>query len=117
MTIATFPVPCDQDYVKKGGHFGPHNLHENRPGCFQSETLVFATYQNAGVRAFDLTNPFRPEEVAWWVPPPPARWMEPRRGRKKVVHSGDLYVDHDGRIYLSDYDAGLYILQWKGNGQ
>ena len=117
VTIATFPVPCDQDYVKKGGHFGPHNLHENRPGCFQSETLVFATYQNAGVRAFDLTNPFRPEEVAWWVPPPPARWMEPRRGRKKVVHSGDLYVDHDGRIYLSDYDAGLYILQWKGNGQ
>jgi len=114
VTIATFPVPCDQDYVAKGGHFGPHNLHENRPGSFQSETVVFATYQNAGVRAFDLTNPFRPEEIGYWVPPPPARWMEPRRGRTKVIHTGDLYVDNDGLMYVSDYDAGLYILEWQG---
>ena len=27
--------PSDQDYVKMGGQFGPHNLHENRPGSFR----------------------------------------------------------------------------------
>ena len=26
----------------------------------------------------------------------------------------DLFVATDGLIYLTDYDAGLYILQWKG---
>jgi hypothetical protein len=114
VSIATFPLPAEQDYVAKGGHFGPHNLHENRPGSFVSEELVFATYQNAGVRAYDLRDPFRPQEAGWWVPPPPARWMEPRRGRTKVIHTGDLYADADGLLYVSDYDAGLYIVQWEG---
>ncbi len=41
------PIPAEADYAKKGGHFGPHNLHENRPGSFVSETLIFATWQNA----------------------------------------------------------------------
>jgi len=71
------PTPSDQDYVKMGGQFGPHNLHENRPGSFQSSTTIFATWQSAGVRAFDITNPFRPEEVGYFVPPQPTRWAEP----------------------------------------
>ena len=29
ISIATFPIPTDHDYVKLGGHFGPHNIHEN----------------------------------------------------------------------------------------
>lgn len=28
VSIATFPTPHEGDYVGKGGHFGPHNLHE-----------------------------------------------------------------------------------------
>ncbi|MDP9630934.1 UNVERIFIED_ORG: hypothetical protein J2W85_003009 [Ensifer adhaerens] len=43
VSISTFPIPSEADYVAKGGHFGPHNLHENRPGSFVSETLIFAT--------------------------------------------------------------------------
>jgi hypothetical protein len=50
VSIATFPSPAEADYCKKGGNFGPHNLHENRPGAFQSSRLIFATYYNAGVR-------------------------------------------------------------------
>jgi hypothetical protein len=112
VTIATFPVPAEQDYVAKGGHFGPHNLHENRPGSFQSSTTIFATYQNAGVRAYDITNPFRPEEIGWFVPPTPRRWMEPLRGRAKVLHTADVFVTAEGLAFVTDYDAGLYILQW-----
>src|SRR5215831_18305898 len=51
VSISTFPTPAEADYVQKGGHFGPHNLHENRPGSFVSSELIFATYQNAGMRA------------------------------------------------------------------
>ena len=58
VSISTFPVPKEADYARKGGHFGPHNLHENRPGSFVSSDLIFATYQNAGVRAFDISDPF-----------------------------------------------------------
>jgi hypothetical protein len=27
-----------------------------------------------------------------------------------------VFVSQDGLIYATDYDAGLYILQWKGAG-
>jgi hypothetical protein len=114
VSISTMPTPSDQDYIKMGGQFGPHNLHENRPGSFQSSTTIFATWQSAGVRAFDISNPFRPEEVGYYVPPQPTKWAEPLRGRAKVRHTADIFVAADGLIYITDYDAGLYILQWKG---
>ena len=34
--IAALPTPAEDDYCEKGAKFGPHNLHENRPGSFQS---------------------------------------------------------------------------------
>ncbi len=114
ISIATMPTPSDQDYIKIGGQFGPHNLHENRPGSFQSSTTIFATWQSAGVRVFDIADPYRPEEIGYFVPPQPTKWMEPMRGRAKVRHTADLFVAEDGLMYVTDYDAGLYILQWNG---
>ena len=115
VTISTFPTPSEEDYCAKGGHFGPHNLHENRPGSFQSSELIFATYQNAGVRVFSIKNPFRPEEVAYFVPPPPERMFDTRPNRPKVIQSCDVFVDREGLMYVTDYNAGLYILQYQGN--
>src|SRR5262249_44404928 len=60
ISIATMPEPNDADYLTVGGHFGPNNIHENRPGSFVSETLIFATYQNAGVRVFNIENEYQP---------------------------------------------------------
>jgi hypothetical protein len=114
VTIATVPIPSDQDYVKKGGHFGPHNLWENRPDAFESSKTIFATYQNAGLRVYDIRNPFRPEEIGYFVPPNPVRMMDPRPDIKKVLHSVDVYVQPDGRLYMTDFNAGLYIMQWNG---
>lgn len=114
VTIATMPVPSDQDYAAKGGQFGPHNLHENRPGSFVSSTTIFATYQNAGVRVFDITDPFRPGEIGYFVPPEPSQWFEPLRGRSKVLHSSDVFVAADGLTYTTNYDTGLHIAQWLG---
>jgi hypothetical protein len=64
VSISTFPTPAEADYCAKGAHFGPHNLHENRPGSLVSDQLIFATYQNAGVRVFDIANPFAPRAIA-----------------------------------------------------
>ena len=36
ISISTFPTPAEIDYAAKGGHFGPHNIHENRPESFIS---------------------------------------------------------------------------------
>jgi hypothetical protein len=114
VSISTFPTPAETDYAAKGGHFGPHNLHENRPGSFVSSELIFTTYQNAGVRVFDIRDQYRPSEVGAWVPPAPARMMDHRPKRDRVIQSADVFVDSGGLIYSTDYNAGLFILEYGG---
>ena len=80
VTIANLPTPQDRDYCAIGT-FGPHNLHENRPGSFRSEDTIFATYNNAGVRVFDIKDAQAPKEIASWVPPTPAKLIDPRPER------------------------------------
>jgi len=114
VSISTFPTPTEADYKAKSGHFGPHNIHENRPGSFVSSQLIFATYQNAGIRAFDISNPFAPKEVGALVPPQPATLADTRPNRARVIQSADVFVDTKGLIYATDYNAGLYILEFNG---
>src|SRR5262245_60287035 len=114
VSIATFPTPGDADYVTKGGHFGPHNIHENRPGSFVSSELIFATYQNAGVRVFNIRDQYRPIEIAAWGPPAPTPMMAQPPGRARVVHAADVFVDRNGLVYSTDYNAGLFILEYGG---
>jgi hypothetical protein len=114
VSISTCPTPSEDDYVQKGGHFGPHNIHENRPGSFVSSELIFATYQNAGVRVFDIRNQFHPVEVGALVPPQPARLVDHRPNRARVVQTTDVFVDRNGIVYCTDYNAGLYILEFVG---
>lgn len=111
ISIATLPIPSDRDYVVKGGQFGPHNLHENRPESLQSSDLVFVTYQNAGLRIYDIRDPFRPFEVAALVPPAPRSLIDYRPARPRVIDTTDVFVDVDGLIYCTDSNAGLYILE------
>ncbi|MGA8959666.1 MAG: hypothetical protein WB475_05595 [Pseudolabrys sp.] len=114
VSISTFPTPAEADYKSKGGHFGPHNIHENRPGSFVSSQLIFATYQNAGIRVFDMSDAFIPKEVGALVPPQPSTLADTRPNRARVIQSADVFVDAKGLIYATDYNAGLYILEFKG---
>ncbi|WP_224653726.1 LVIVD repeat-containing protein [Pectobacterium versatile] len=114
LSLATFPQPKEADYVKKGAHFGPHNLHENRPGSFISSSLIFATYQNAGVRAYDISNPYQPKETGALVPAAPDRMVDKRPGRPQIIQSCDVFVDANGIIYSTDYNAGLSIIEYRG---
>ena len=114
VSISTVPIPNDLDYVNKGAHFGPHNIHENRPDGLVSDQLIFATQQNAGIRVYDISNAYRPVEVAAFVPPPPARLMDRRPNRAQVIQSCDVWVSKEGLVYASDYNAGLYILEYEG---
>jgi hypothetical protein len=114
VSIATFPTPAEVDYKAKGAHFGPHNIHENRPGSFVSSELIFATYQNAGVRVFDIRDQYRPVEVGALVPPAPRRLVDHRPNRACVIQSTDVFVDRNGIVYCTDYNAGLYIMEYLG---
>ena len=79
-----------------------------------SSKLIFATYQNAGVRVFDMSDAFAPKDVGCLVPPQPQRLADTRPNRARVIQSADVFVDSAGLIYATDYNAGLYILEFDG---
>lgn len=107
VSIATFPLPPVEDYRDRGGRFGSHNLHENRPGpAFRSDTIVFATFFNGGVRVYDLSDPYRPEEIAWFVPP------AVEGSRVPATQINDVYVDENGIVYAAErISGGIHILE------
>ena len=73
--------------------------------------MVFVTYQNAGLRVYDIRDPFRPKEIAALVPPAPKKLMDHRPDRPQIVDTTDVFVDEKGLIYITDFNAGLYILE------
>lgn len=102
--VSVVPEPPRAEFVHRGLRFGPHNLHENRPGTYRSQRLVFATYFNAGLRAYDLADPAAPVEVAHWLPKVPPG--------QEAVQANDLFVDAAGLVYVTDrVGGGVYILQ------
>jgi hypothetical protein len=100
--LARCPHPAGYGNVPL--RFGAHNLHENQPGSYRSERLVFATYFAAGIRVYDLADAGHPAEVAHWVPEPP-----PGQAAAQI---NDLFVDSGGLIWATDrIRGGLYVLE------
>jgi hypothetical protein len=100
--VATCPVPSG-DFCERGLRFGAHCLHENRPGSYQSNELIFATYFNAGLRVFDVTDPASPQDLAHWIPScPPGQ---------EAAQINDVWVADDHLVYVTDrVNGGVYIL-------
>lgn len=105
--ISTLPLPAIETQRLVPGRYGAHNLHENRPGpAFRSSTLVFGTYFNGGVRVHDISDPFRPKEVAHYVPP------TPKGSTVGSANINDVYVDENEIVYAVDrFSGGLYVLE------
>lgn len=106
--ISTCPVTSHESYLRRGGRFGAHNLHENPPSphAWKSEEIVLGTFFNGGLRAYDLSDPYRPREVGAFVPP------APRGAPNGTIQINDVFVDERGVAYTVDrHVGGLYILQ------
>jgi hypothetical protein len=104
--ISTFPMPPKEEFLFQGAWMGAHNLHENEPlaTAWYSSNIIVGSFFSAGVRVFDISDPFRPEEVAYYVPPIPegasSMWIN------------DVYVDERGLVYaIERVKGGLYIFE------
>ncbi len=113
LIISSAPMPPVAEFAGRGGRFGAHNLHENEPfdWSWRSEEIVFGSFFNGGVRAFDIRDPFQPREAAAFVPPVPPGSLA------GAIQINDVYVAADGVVYAVDRSGGgLYILQYEGPG-
>jgi hypothetical protein len=104
--ISEFPAP-EGDFCSRGGRFGPHNVHEMRPGTLSDSNTVYVTWFNAGLRVFDISDAARPREIAYYVPDAPP-------GRSSIQFN-DVLVSKEGLIYATDrFTGGLYIMERTG---
>ncbi len=115
VSIATLPTPTGRRFLRQGRASSARTIcMRTGPARSRARTLIFVTYHNAGLRVYDIRNAFEPKEVAYFVPPPPEKIVDQRPNPAKVIQSCDVFVDKDGLMYLTDTNAGLYILQYEG---
>jgi hypothetical protein len=106
--IATLPAPSSDALNLPGKRVGAHNIHENTPGPYtwKSDQIILGTFFNAGLRAFDISNPYQPREVGYFVPP--ASPQSPTG----FVSINDVLVDERQIVYAVDRErGGLFILE------
>jgi hypothetical protein len=106
--IGTFPMPPVEVFGRRGGRYGAHNLHENLPGpaSFRSDTIIVGSFFNGGVRVYDTRDPYRVEEIAYFVP------GAPKLSPAGAVQLNDVFVDERQVVYTVDrFTGGLYTLE------
>ncbi|HET7519319.1 MAG TPA: hypothetical protein VFN05_16840 [Actinomycetes bacterium] len=67
----------------------------------------------AGMQVYALADPFASREVGVYVPGAPERLYDTRPSRSRVIQSCDVFVDRNGVMYVTDYNAGLSVLQYE----
>mgnify|MGYP000254970595 CR=1 FL=1 len=96
--------PKPGNFCARPGRVGAHSSHENFTSIYYRRILFIAHF-NAGVRALDIRDPYRPREIAYYVPASGGR----------TVATNNVEVDDRGYIYIVDrHGLGMHILQLTG---
>jgi hypothetical protein len=90
-------IPYDGESAP-GKRFGAH-----QPAEQVYDNILYVTWFAAGLRAIDISNPYQPKEVGYYVPLP---------GKDhKTVQSNDIFRRDDGLLFLVDRLDGFEILE------
>ena len=129
--IAVFPYPEVPEGYTHGTNFnfvdgvrvpfGPHNLFDAfGVDVYQKlDQKVLCCYFHAGLRIFDVSDPFVPKEVAYFLPPDPEKMLFDNKEHNlmpgsPIAITEDVLVDDRENIYISTQQDGLYILRYTG---
>ena len=122
--VSTYQVSEEPgDFCNRGGRFGPHSVNDAyHPGF--DKTLVVLSYFNAGIRAVDIRNPFRPVEVGYFIPEVTENTIEScveidgSEICDVVIQTNNVNIDDRGYIYAVDRSStGLHIVELTGEAR
>ena len=119
--VASYEVPPEPGgFCERGGRFGPHSIQDELHANFD-RTLMVVSYFNAGVRAVDIRNPFKPVEIGYFVPEITASTAEfcvTEAGVetcRQAIQTNNVNIDDRGYIYAVDRaNTGLHIVELAG---
>jgi hypothetical protein len=108
---------ASENFCSKGRRFGAHSSNENVTPIYYGR-IAFIAYFNAGVRAVDTRNPFKPVEVGYLIPSITGN-TDPRCIEvngvdqcKTAIQTNNVDVDNRGLIYIVDRpNTGMQTLE------
>ncbi len=126
--ISTFPYPeIPEGFPYRNfneipgvgaGPFGPHNLHEPHyhPALEDRNDRIYCAYFHAGLRVYDISDPFVPREIAYFIPPDPDKWAFNNETGDlfpgpNIATTEDVIVDNRGNIFMDTSHQGLYVMR------
>ena len=108
--VSHMPDPAGfEELHRVGGRIGAHNIHENEPwrGSARLVNTVATTWFSAGIRIYDIRDPYSPNEIAAFIPATPTG--------QRASRINDVTVDDRGIVYAGDrLNGGLYVLAYTG---
>jgi hypothetical protein len=121
MVVSNYTVPeVSGHFCERGGRFGSHSSNESMAPVFYKK-LAFVSWFNAGVRALDIRDPYRPREVGYFIPSVTEATdkrciqVEGKDRCKIAIQSNNVETDDRGYIYVVDRaNTGMHILEVTG---
>lgn len=95
--VSTYRVTYDEEFncdARIGAHQPQEQVYDN---------IICLAWFAGGLRVVDISNPYLPKEVGYYIP-------FPGKGQK-VTRTNDVFVDKNRLIYIIDRFCGLDILQ------
>jgi hypothetical protein len=111
-----FPYPNFNTAGMNGaqGPFGPHNIHEpmGKTWLDNDPNRVYCCYFHAGMRVYDVSDPYYIKELAYFIPPnPESLYFQLPVPGPMIATTEDCVVDDRGYIYMDTFHDGMYILR------
>jgi hypothetical protein len=118
MVVSNYTVDeASGHFCERGGRFGSHSSNESMAPIYYKK-LAFITFFNAGVRALDVRDPYRPKEVGYFIPAitdktdPRCVKVDGQDRCKTAIQSNNVEADERGFIYVVDRaNTGLHIVE------
>jgi hypothetical protein len=122
--ISTWTVPEDSgNFCSAGGRFGTHSTNENLTPVYANR-VVFVAHFNAGVRAVDIRDPYKPKEIGYYIPAITDKTDKRCVGEgaaqncKVAIQTNNVEVDDRGYIYAVDRaNTGMHIVELTGSAR
>ena len=72
---------------------------------------VYCCYFGAGLRVYDVSDPYYIKEIAYFIPPNPPHETHPFLPGPVMAVTEDIVVDDRGNIFITTNGDGMYILR------
>jgi hypothetical protein len=117
MVVSNYSVPEQPgSFCDRGGRFGAHSSNESMAPIYYKK-VAFVTWFNAGVRAIDIRDPYRPREIGYFIPAITEATdkrcirVDGKDRCKVAIQSNNVETDDRGYIYVVDRaNTGMHIL-------